>query len=658
MGDKDQTATFTAKMQDEVSGAAETAAHALEGLQDRIAADTKELGLMNKAMKDLQSASVVNVATFKRLQGSIDAKKGALAQARAQYVNLGGGFETVAKKVDPVAAKIRALEAAITKAKAPERLKQLQLELANIGKPAVVSSMTKAQNAIKTLGEQASNVGGPLGQMGGALRYVGGLLKTHWLAVLIGVGVAVMTAFTVGIVKVTHALYEYGVAHANAYRAERLHLEGFAKIRTPFTMGMGLKEMKGTELQSAIDRVSAKVSIGREKIASYGESLYAAGVRGKNFETALEGMSIKGAAQGDAQAQLFKGWATYYALSGQRVDKLTDKVKSRLGGIVKAQMLDATVQAQKLEEAYAALFTDLKIEPLLKAKAEIFALFSQTTESGKAIKSIVKDIVQPWIDLQTVAAPYIKRFFQGVIIGALLVQIAFIRLKKDWHVLFGAKAKGDIDGTMEAMQLGIKIVGGFGHGLLLVARGLMYVAYAMKVAKPALDTVGNFASSGGLSLGSGVSQAGFMLGGQLWKGFSDGVLSGEDPVRESMAKLAKQAEDELRDGLVIRSPSQVFRALGREIPAGLKLGIADGTPEARKAAGAMIPPSSAGELAGPKPGGGGMGKSVSVNLGGVHVHLERRTGDDASAIGNAVKQKLEQILQGVAIELGGSEAPA
>lgn len=644
MGDKDQTATFTAKMQDEVSGAAETAAHALEQLQGRIAADTKELGQMNKAMKDLQNASVVNVATFKRLQGSIDSKKGALAQARAQYVNLGGSFETVAKKVDPVAAKIKALEAAIVKAKAPERIKQLQAELAGIGKPVVISSMTKAQNAITTLGEQASNVGGPLGQMGGALRYVGGLLKTHWLAVLIGVGVAVMAAFTVGIVKATHALYEYGVAHANAYRAERLHLEGLAKIRTPFTMGMGLKEMKGEELQSAIDRVSAKVSIGREKIAGYGESLYAAGVRGKNFETALEGMSIKGAAQGDAQAQLFKGWAAYYALSGQRVDKLTDKVKSRLGGIVKAQMLDATVVAQKLEESYAALFTDLKIEPLLKAKAEIYALFSQTTESGKAIKGIVRDIIQPWITLQTVAAPYVKRFFQGLIIGALLVQIAFIRLKKDWAVLFGTKAAGDIDLTMVAMQAGIQVVTDFGLGLVGIADAMMKIAWATREL-----------AKGGL-FGTAV------MGAALSAGVAAGVKSGEDPVRDSIAALGKAAQDELRDGLVIRSPSQVFRALGKEIPAGLKLGIADGAPEAAKAAAAMvptIPPATPGETAGPKPGGGGgMGKSVSIALGGVHVHLEKRTGDDAAAIGNAVKQKLEQILQGIAIELGGSEAPA
>lgn len=656
MGDNSQTATFTAKMSDEVSGAADTAARALEGLQDRIAADTKELGLMNKAMKDLQSASVVNVATFKRLQGSIDAKKGALAQARAQYVNLGGSFETVAKRVDPLTAKIKALESAIAKAKAPERLKLLQEELANIGKPATISTLAKAQSAIATLGEQASNVGGPLGQMGGALRYVGGLLKTHWLAVLVGVGVGVMTAFTVGIVKATHALYEYGLAHANAYRAERLHLEGLAKIRTPFTMGMGLKEMKGSELQGAIDRVSARVSIARDKVAGYGEALYTAGVRGKNFETALEGMSIKGAAQGDAQAQLFKGWAAYYAISGQRVDKLTDKVKSRLGGIVKAQMLDATVVAQKLEESYAALFADLKIDKLLKVKAEVYALFSQTTESGKAIKALVQDIVQPWINLATQAAPYVKRFFQGLIIGALMVDIAFIRLKKEWHTLFGSKAASDIDATMVAMQAGIDIVTTFGKGLLLLAKGLMYVAYAIKVSKPALQSFASIASSG--ALGSGLSQTGFMIGGELWKGLLQGIDSGEDPVRGSMAKLAKAAQDELRDGLVIRSPSQVFRALGKAIPEGLKLGITEGTPEAQKAAGAMIPPSSAGELGGQKPGGGMGGKGVSIAVGGVHVHLERREGDDAAAIGNAVRQKLEQILQGVAIELGGSEAPA
>jgi hypothetical protein len=62
---------------------------------------------------------------------------------------------------------------------------------------------------------------------------------------------------------------------------------------------------------------------------------------------------------------------------------------------------------------------------------------------------------------------------------------------------------------------------------------------------------------------------------QSARGLVAGLQKEQDAIKKQMLKIAKSMEDALRKALGIRSPSTLFRALGREVPRGFELGIAD-----------------------------------------------------------------------------------
>lgn len=620
---KENTALFNAKLQEEISGSADTAATSLERLKTRLDDDTKALAKMNAAMKAMQKGDFVNATAYRKLDAAIKAKKASLEQARVGYINFGGTFSEVAKKMK----------------------KPLM--------PTIPPIPKEPENALASLGKEATELGGPLGRVGQLLTHAVKAAKAHpILAVAAALALVGVAAYKTG-----RALYDYATAQSNAHRAEKLRLEGLSKIRTYHSIYMGLAETSAKDLGASVDRVSGKVSVGREKLLEYTSQLYQAGLRGKQLDSALEGMAMKSSAQGEEQAQLFKGWATYYALSGRNVDKLTERVRSRLGGIVKAQMLDATVQAQKLEESYAALFRGIDDEPLLKAKAEVNALFSQTTATGRGMKTLLTGIVQPFVDMVTKTQPFIKRFYQGLVYGALKVDIAFIQIKKAWRKVFGVDATSELDlskAMFWAVATAVIAIGGaawIASAAFKVFAGMIKLTYEeTKKYVEAFGWFGGKIAESGKALFGGAKG----LGEQVWKGLAEGINSGDSPVRASIAELGKSAQQELADGLVIRSPSLVFEKLGRAVPAGFALGIkaGQGEPQAAVADMVQLPKSAPG--AGP-----GKSQSMSVSVGEVHVHLEggksASAAGEAKAIGAAVKQELERILQGVAFELG---APA
>src|SRR6266568_5880004 len=118
-------------------------------------------------------------------------------------------------------------------------------------------------------------------------------------------------------------------------------------------------------------------------------------LRGEQLSQALQGVAIKASVQGDAAAGAFAQWAAGANVSGRAVKGLTDDVKARLGGIAGRQMELLTVQAEKQHESFLALFSGLKVDKFEKAHLSVTKLLSQSTNSGKALKTIVTLALQP-----------------------------------------------------------------------------------------------------------------------------------------------------------------------------------------------------------------------------------------------------------------------
>ena len=645
----DQTASYAVELDERMSGPAAKAATALTDLRSTIDRDTKALTEMQKAMRNLQGGTSVNIQQYRQLKAAIDAKKSSIAQAQSAYLSLGGSFSRAAQ---------------------PAR--------------AFKDRMTELTQA-------AQQMPGPLGRLVGLFdkfaRLVGGrLIAAGLLAIAAGV-VAVTVATTKAVVN----LYSYATAQANARRAELLRLEGLGKLWTAVGSYYGLAATSGKQLQGIIDRVSASSAIGRDQIARYSEQLYKMGLRGKNLESALEGMAIKASVQGEEQANMFAQWAAGAALTGGSVDRLTAKVKAQIGGIAKAQMLDANVQAQKLRERFAAMFDAIKIDGLLKARASLYSLLDQSTASGRALASILGRIVQPMVDAMAAALPRVKAFFQDLIIWELGVEISYLRLRNAFLRAFnrGEWRKLADECTMP-MIIAIGALGSaalyFGVPALIAlvpaalsAAGSLAITAASAVAAAAPFLLAGAAIWGLVEIVTQLwdlfheeidfpklwqqlkTDLGSIDWGQLGKdiilGLAGSIVPG--PVLDSLKSVASATVDGFKKLFGIASPSRVFAELGATLPEGLSVGIDEGNAKVNQSVGGMVsvPTRSQVPSAAPAAAGGPSTRTSggNVTIQELHVHL-RDAADNARGIAEGLRRELVVVLQDIVIEMGAGAA--
>jgi hypothetical protein len=609
MADTKQKATFELELEDDMSKSAESAAGALERLRKQIDDDSRALADMQKAMRNLQGGTVVNVNQFRKLKEQIDLKKASIAKAQGSFVSLGGTF----------------------------------------GKTG--GSSRGLESRLAALREQMSGMPGPIGGAASSFSKLSTLIGGGAITLGLAGIVAGLAALVVGLGVATAALYKYGTAQAEAARDELLRLEGLTKMRMLFSSVPG----NAKEMQSAIDQVSASSALGRDKIAKYSESLYRMGLRGQNLTDALGGVAIKASVQGDAAASAWAGWAASVSMAGGSVKKLADRVRTDLGGIADKQLNSSAVQAEKLKESYGLLFADLGMEKFLAAWRSVNELMSQNTASGRALKQLVEHILQPLIDSSTTAAPLMKRFFQGIILGALNVEIAILDLR-----LWFKRTFGDVElfKGIDKMNIALKI----GKGVLYTVVGLLGLvgvavgaAFAIAAAQ---FTLISLAIKGVIDLVSWFIDYDW---GQLGIAIIDGIVkplkAGYAIIGEAMTGLADSALASFKSVLGIASPSKVFARTGVEIPRGVAAGVEQGTPDAREAVEAMVPdlapaPASAGGTATPAGGGVVARGAVTVSIGEVNVHASSA---DPRAMALDFKRELEAILQSVAAHMGAPE---
>lgn len=620
----DQTATFAIELEDATSGAAASAAQGLKRLREQIDGDKRALTQMQAAMRNLQGGTVVNVQQFKQLQQQILAKKSAIAQAQSSFLSLGGTFNKTGGSSQGLQAKLAALA------------------------------------------QQSAAMPGPLGALASRFQALSAAVGGGAVAAGILAIVAALALLVAGTFAATNALARYGVAQADARRSELLRLEGLTKLRFWYATTAG----NASEMQQAIDKVSASSALGRDKVAAYSEQLYRMGLRGENLSAALEGVAIKATVQGEAQANMFAGWAAGAARTGVSVRRLADDVKARLGGIAEKQMLSLTVQAQKQQEAFAALFSGLNIEPFLKAKKSINDLFAQSTASGRALKQLLTLLVQPLVNAVTAAAPIVKRFFQGVILAGQRMVIAILEVRAAFKRTFGGGGEGfkGIDLARAALYAGSVVASLFAAALGYVAVAAIGFSAPFLLAAAAIYAVIN---TGRLlyDLWKEIDWKG--LGTSIWQGIVGGLKSGAQWVVDAVTNIGHAASAAFKDALGIHSPSKAFANLGAAIPAGVTVGVEQGAPAARRAVGAILqaPVVSTARGAVRDPSGGApritesaapaqrstsprAAKSVAggtVTINQLHVHA---TSDKPRQLALDIKRELEAILEGVAIQLG------
>ncbi len=629
-------AAFTLALDDAMSGTADDAAAALERLRDKIAKDTSEISQLNKVLRNLKGAGKGASDEVKRIKEELNAKRVALAAAQTAVVRLGGALEDTGKK----------------------------------------------KTGFAEILAHAREMPGPIGSAARAFEYVRGKISGTTVAI-----VAAVAAFALLAAATTRAisnLTQYAIAQQNARRSELLRLEGLAKLRTYLTMGLGIGEANGKQAQQDIDRISAKYATGRATLVRYEEQLMAMGLRGKNLASALEGMAIKESTQGEAAAQMFAGWAQGMALTGGSVERFTARVKGQLGGLAKQQMLDANVQAEKLQESFSALTNGIDIDGLLTARKAFNDLFSQSTASGRHLQELLGKLVQPLVDATALAFRVMKAFFQDLIILELRLEIAYYDLRNAIVLAFRHKDAQEFFDTITS-----------GTGLLATVVAVTFATVIVPAIWSAVTALGSMAVAAfaalapfivtGLTVlavmaGIGLAIWGVIkivqllytvwsevdwtdLGRSIVDGITDGIKEAWQFAKDAVAAIANDAVSIFKSILGIASPSKVFEGLGFNISLGVAEGVKRGTPQAQQAAANIVtpppsplpntPPSAASQEA-PKVGAAAAARSGgSITIAQLIVQASG-AGDKAHDLAMDVKAELERVLEGVAIEMGAA----
>jgi len=595
MAGEDQ-AKFAVVLEDKTSGAAASAAQALEKLQGAIKRDTQELAAMQSAMKRMQQGTSVNVEAFRELQGKIEAQKNKIAEAQARFVSLGGQFGRTSK------------------------------------------STKGAADRMKELGDKARQLPGPIGKLGGGIADMAGKMGTGSMVALglaaafVAVGAAVLGAMG--------SMISFGIQAGNARRNQELHFEAISRMRRGL---VGMRASAG-EVMGAIDQVAGSTATSREQVARFAEILQRGGVRGNNLSVALRAASIKAAALGDEAGASFAQLAVGASRAGGSINRLADDVNARFGRIAARRMLDLNVMLPKLRENFASIFDGLNLEPLLGVFHAVVGFFSQSTATGRALKEIVTALFQPMIDSAGGATPIIKRFFQGIVIAALHTTIAILRVKRWFNETFSGSVLGRLDSMKVALY-----AGGVAFGVLAVAAGAAFGV----MAALALAVVAPFALIGAAIYGAVrlFRAAGRMfstlvadwreIGAQLVSGLVNGIRNGINAAKNAVRDLGNGIVEEWRSLLDIHSPSRVFAGLGEQIPAGVAVGVDRGSARADAAVSDMINvPSAIGQA-----GGGG---SVSVSIGDIHVN-----GGNSAEIAQNLRDAIARELESLALVMGG-----
>jgi len=533
----ENTATFAIDFDTKGAKAgANGAADALAKLKSQIDDDSQALANMQKAMKTLQGGTSVNIQAFKALQKQIETKKNAIAETQAKFVQLGGTFKKTKKPTDD------------------------------------------QTDSFKRLFERMQQGGGPIGGLAGRLSSLRSMLAGGGALVVGAVAfVAALVAIAAAAAMATAALLKYGLAAADAYRSERLQLEGLTKVRNWYGLAAG----KAEDLQAAIDKVSGSSALGREQINGFATGLYKANMRGAALEQALEGVTTATAAAGEEQGAFYRSLYLGAARSGVAINKISDDIKARFGGVAKAQMLSLTVQSRKLKESFDALFRGLKIEAFLGTLKMVTDLFSQNTASGRALKQLLEVALQPLIDGFGEAGPLAKRFFQGAILAAQDLTIAYYNVRLWLQKTFGdVGILKNIDLMNVALETG-KFALFFMASALAVTLALV-AALAAPFVLLALKIYNFVAAVYGA--GKAIASINWVgLGTALIDGFVNGITKGISKVVNAVKNVGKAALEALRGALDSHSPSRKGLALGFTFPQGTAGGIQKGVPLVQKA---------------------------------------------------------------------------
>jgi hypothetical protein len=597
----DAKASFAVELEDGVSKGANSGARSLEKLKKAIQDDQKALRDMQGAMGRLKGNTTDVTKAKSELQKKIDATKGSLGKAQAQYLQAGG-------------------------------------QLSKLGEKAKGSSLSLSN--LKTI---AAGSGAAVAAL---VAIVAGAIVAF-----VGFGIAVADA-----ARSSKLLLEaqtgssLGADRMNQWVNAISRKVPLARAQIRDLVGaLTDKGLQGNKLAHALSATATATAVLGSSAGSKIQAIAEQAVRARRLMIGMFDLQGTGVNINDVAAQLAtiaktSVGAAKAALQNGRVEvetglKALDKaIESKLGGIAKKQMKSLPMQFEKAKEKFQDLFSGVRIEKLLDALDQMLGLLDQNTSSGQALKQICEGIIQPMVDAIGFAMPFIKQFFRGFLIGALQAGIVFLDLGTAIKVMIPKWLVSDLGSMTTALEAG-KIAA---YALAVVV-GLLAAAVALAAAPIVALAAGIYAAikayealkevMGGKKLATGVTeniakvkenvdgaarrkgfksavQGGFeamrdprgkpvasasgnALGDAMATGMAQGLRKGTDKVREAASEMGKAAHDATKKAVDAHSPSRLFFKTGGDIATGLAQGVDHGSSKVNESVYSLVTPADA-----------------------------------------------------------------
>jgi hypothetical protein len=567
----DQEARFAVELDVKGQQASDGMADSLARLKAQIQADQAGINELQAAMRRLQQAGSSNTAVFKQLRDQLAAKKASLGAAQESYVKLGGTFGEVKQ-----AAKA-------------------------------------TSGGLDELLGVAQGAGGPLGELAGAGSRLTGVLGKAGAAGAVVALVAALALVVAGTVAAIASLTHFAIVSADAARSQRLFLEAATGGR-----------VAADALTTAIDAVGGRVATARAQLEEMALGLARSGLAGRALEAAFSAVATASAVMGQAAGSTLQGiadrarqarrfvlgafdlqgtglklvdvaqalatkmkislGAAVTAIRDGRVrvedglEALDAAVQAKFGKLARAQLLGFTFQLQKARENVSRIFAGVNIEPFLEALHDVLSLLDQSTITGRALRAIAETALNPLLETLASLGPIAKGFFQGMVIGALLVAVGVLKLRNAWRDAFGGETRSSIDWVKTAMYAGAGAVGAL--VAILAALGVVLavaVGPFVLLAKVAYNAYNALIGINWSSAGSNIVD-----------GLIGGITGGVGRVVAAVKGLGQSAMAALTGTLKIGSPSKVFAEYGSFTAQGFAEGVEDGSARADQAVTAMV----------------------------------------------------------------------
>jgi hypothetical protein len=555
-----------------------------------------------------------------------DQTSGAAASAAA-------GLSAMRGAVDSAASRVQGLQKAMRNLKGPgvqssETYKALakQLTAAKAEVQSTTEAFVKAGGSFETASKGAASMSSKLAQLNGTFGAMAGPYGRHLQAVqavkgafggaaaaAVGFGL-VLAIVAIGAVKATMEIIKMGASIV------KFALEASTAAMQQQTMWEALtgSASAAVDVSRSVAAIAGEVPLAASEVAKLATELAKSGKRGKELENALYGAAMKSA----GFENIVRG-----SESARRA------------------MLPLSVQVSKLQEDFARIFAVAQTEGFLRGVQSLLSMFKEGTSTSLALKKIVSTLLDPLFSAATKVGPYVKMMFKGMVIGALLMTIAVVKVGKAIKEAVGDTSmfKG-IDGMRTAMYAGIAaafvLVAGFAvlaaaAGILTIAlaavaaviigsmviaaflMALPFILFAVVVGVVVAALYGLYSAvTAAVKWMLDLGAAGLSAAKDLITGLVNGIKSGAGAVYDALKAMASKMGATIKSALGIASPSKLFAGFGKNTALGMAVGVEDETPAVDSAIQSMVAPPAIPEMAsaGAQMGQGGGGGPVTITI--------------------------------------------